>query len=93
MTGAENMAELPKYRCHKEVWALKIERIDNPHPDPNDGSRDLVFDNKTFLPMRVDYEYMQKHDPQPGGYYVQYKDGYKSFSPAKPFEDGYTLIQ
>jgi hypothetical protein len=30
--------------------------------------------------------------PQPGGYFVVYKDGYKSFSPAKAFEEGYTRI-
>jgi len=34
----------------------------------------------------------QEHNPQPGGYFVVYKDGYKSFSPAKAFEEGYTRI-
>jgi len=28
----------------------------------------------------------------PGDYYVVYEDGYKSISPAKAFEEGYTLI-
>ena len=27
-----------------------------------------------------------------GGYYVVYEDGYKSFSPSKAFDEGYTLI-
>ena len=34
-------------------------------------------------------EYMTKHAPQVGGYYVLYEDGYASFSPAQPFEAGY----
>jgi len=42
-----------------------------------------------FAPFRVDHEYMHKHKPQVGGYYVVYKDGYKSFWLAEAFEDGY----
>ena len=30
--------------------------------------------------------------PEVGGYYVVHKDGYKSFSPANAFEEGYTRI-
>ena len=36
--------------------------------------------------------YMHKHKPEVGGYYVVYEDGYKSFSPAGAFESGYTLL-
>ena len=42
--------------------------------------------------FKVDFEYMHKHKPQVGGYYVVYKDGYKSFSPAEAFETGYEKI-
>ena len=35
---------------------------------------------------------MLKHQPTVGGYYVVYKDGYKSFSPADAFESGYTRV-
>ena len=35
---------------------------------------------------------VEKHNPEAGGYYVVYEDGYKSFSPAKAFEEGYTRI-
>ena len=38
-------------------------------------------------------EWLDKHNPEVGGYYVVYEDGYKSFSPAKAFEEGYTLIK
>jgi len=35
---------------------------------------------------------MYKHKPEVGGYYVVYADGYKSFSPAQAFEEGYTRV-
>ena len=45
-----------------------------------------------YAPFKVDFEYMRKHNPQVGGYYVLYKDGYTSFSPAEAFETGYERI-
>lgn len=37
----------------------------------------------------VSREYMRKHNPQPGGYWVRYEDGgYESWSPADVFERG-----
>lgn len=45
-----------------------------------------------YAPFEVDWAFMAKHKPEAGGYYVVYDDGYKSFSPAKAFEEGYTLI-
>ena len=88
--------EMPKYRCHKVVHALKIAEIErhNEH-DPNaetDGSAMLTPADTRYAPFRVDHDYMWKHKPEIGGYYVVYRDGYKSFSPAEAFEDGYTLI-
>lgn len=41
----------------------------------------------------VSKEWLDKHNPQPGGYYVVYQDGYASYSPAKAFEEGYTRIE
>ena len=37
--------------------------------------------------------FVQKHNPQSGGYYVRYEDGYESYSPAEAFESGYTPIE
>lgn len=37
----------------------------------------------------VDAGYMLKHEPQVGGYYVRYPDGYESYSPADVFEAAY----
>jgi hypothetical protein len=86
--------EMPQYKCHKAVWALKIAQIEHQH-DPGaetDGSAILIPYDESYAPFRVDQEYMLKHKPEVGGYYVVYKDGYKSFSPADVFEDGYILI-
>jgi hypothetical protein len=80
-------AELPKYKCHKEVYALKIRSV-----DVQDGKTVLTPEDTVFAPFPVDEAYVQKHKPDAGGYYVVYADGYKSFSPAKAFEDGYTKL-
>ena len=85
-------AEMPRYKCHKEVWALKIKDVIDPTKDGNesDGSRILVPVEAGYAPFRVKHDYVRKHNPQVGGYYVVYKGGYASFSPADAFEDGYT---
>lgn len=89
---------MPKYKSHKEVWALKIDDIhydkDEAHKTgrESDGSALIKPAEEGYAPFRVDLAYVRKHDPKIGGYYVVYKDGYKSFSPAKAFEEGYTRI-
>ncbi len=84
---------MPKYKCHKEVWALKIVKIEDPHEvDPNPGTRLLHVSEPGYAPVLVSPKYIEKHNPQPGGYFVVYQDGYQSFSPAEAFESGYTRI-
>lgn len=78
---------MPRYKCHKEVSAVKIHSIEifedySAMITPSDG----------HARFSVGREYVLRHHPQVGGYYVLYDDGYKSFSPAKAFEEGYTLI-
>jgi len=88
-------AELPEYKCHKEVWALKIAKIvlDGAGEDrETDGSAEITLVGTAFAPFRVDRDYVRKHKPEVGGYYVVYQDGYKSFSPREAFEGGYTLV-
>ena len=80
--------EMPRYNCHKQVWALKIKDIDVSELD--DGGLNITPEEEGYAPFYVDAEYAEKHDPHIGGYYVVYKDGYKSFSPADAFEGGYT---
>jgi hypothetical protein len=83
--------ELPRYQSHKQVWALKIKSIEDPN-NATDGSRLLYFEEDGYSPICVDSNYMTKHNPQVGGYYVAYADGYISWSPAQAFEEGYTRV-
>lgn len=96
VTDVEDLpqVELPRYRSHKEVWALKIAEIepDGSAPSGAEGSCIITPAEDGYAPFRVDVEYCRKHNTQVGGYYVVYKDGYKSWSPAEAFEEGYTKI-
>lgn len=85
---SETEGQMPRYKCHKQVCALKILAISLP---THDGSVLLEF-HEDYPPLWVDKEYIRKHNPKPFGYYVVYDDGYKSFSPAKAFEEGYTRV-
>jgi len=82
-------AEMPKYKCFKEVHALKILGISLPQNAALDA--ELAFE-QPFAPKLMQREWLDKHNPEVGGYLVVYKDGYESFSPAKAFEEGYTKI-
>lgn len=87
MSDCQVSVELPKYKCHKEVWALKIKSLEDK------GTHfQITPEDEGYAPFNVDLEYMIKHAPKVGGYYVVYEDGYKSFSPAKVLEEGYTRI-
>lgn len=81
------LIELPRYRCHKEVRALKIKAV-----IPNPRGFELHFDDERFVPIEVSNEWVVKHNPYALGYFVVYEDGYQSYSPAHAFECGYTLI-
>ena len=81
--------EMPRYQCHKQCWALQSDGILR----MADGSGLLSFVNRRYDQRKASADYMQKHDPHVGGYFVVYPDGYQSFSPAAGFESGYTLIE
>lgn len=83
------MVELPRYKSHKVVHALKIHDIDL---DPESGAAVITPEDQGYGPFPVDAEYMGKHKPRIGGYYVVYEDGYKSWSPSDAFEKGYIKV-
>ena len=89
--------EMPRYRSRKEVHALKIAAIvrdgEGELNRETDGSAMITPAEEGYAPFRVDREYMRKHDPQVGGYYVLYAGGYSSWSPAEAFEEGYTKLE
>lgn len=86
--------QMPAYRCHKIVHALKIAALnrnneDNPNSE-TDGSAMMTPAENGYAPFKLDAAFMHKHKPEVGGYYVVYDDGYVSFSPSKAFEEGYS---
>ena len=100
-TGGKKMEasqEMPKYECHKKVWALKIDAIEFEANSAEDGTAIIRPADDGYAPFVVSREYMDKHKPEVGGYYVVYAlipgetESYKSYSPAEAFESGYSLI-
>ena len=81
--------EMPKYKCTKEVWALKIKDV---NIYDSDGNGELIFEEPGYANIDLPGEYFRKHEPYSGGFYVVYKGGYSSFSPPDVFDDGYTKI-
>lgn len=85
--------QMPRYRCHKEVSALKIKEL---LITPGEGDRPeavvIVPEEEGYKPFAVGPDYFIKHRPIAGGYFVVYADGYVSYSPAEPFEAGYARI-
>jgi hypothetical protein len=99
--------EMPRYRSHKTVWALKIKAIelrnatigeleeilrDGRSANEFSGGAAITPEEEGFAVFLVTREYLLKHNPQVGGYYVVYADGYKSWSPAQAFDEGYTRV-
>jgi hypothetical protein len=86
-------SELPRWECEKHVRAAKITGvIDLPSQGKEgDGGR-LLEIYGPYLPIYVQCNYVQKYQPEVGGYYVVYDDGFESYSPAKTFEDCYTPV-
>lgn len=78
------------FESHKTVEAYKIVSV---MPTNDGGKLSLEKRDGSTLRVKVSHAYMLKHEPRAGGYYVKYVDGYESFSPAKAFEDGYTLLE
>jgi hypothetical protein len=93
MSDDQAMTQLPRWKCHKEVFAAKIAGIE---PRASSEPTRLLLDLGSGEPRAfadMDADWLAKHQPEVGGYYVQYEDGYKSYSPAAAFESGYTRIR
>ena len=83
---------LPKWKCHKEVWAVKIFGLEM----NADGSANIapVGDDLSEFTTGANWnERFTLREDMDFGYYVQYADGYESWSPSSAFENGYTLIE
>lgn len=82
--------QMPQYKCHKEVWALKIDAIEV----YADKSATITPADNGYAPFRATTGWAGRFhgNEEDRGYYVVYQDGYASWSPTKAFEEGYTLI-
>ncbi len=85
---------MPRYKCHKEVHALKIRRVNF----MGEGV-DLVFTQTEFAPIEISFpeaarfkKAMQGHLESGDVGYLVVEDGCRSWSPTKVFEDGYARL-
>lgn len=93
MSESQVDIEMPRYKCHKEVWALKISKVESHLIMGEGGPRYLLsFVDPGYASIEVDFKIVSRYMPKPGDYYVVYHDGYKSISPAKAFEEGYVKV-
>lgn len=83
---------LPLYRSHKLARATKITEVySTPTAHSTTGGVSL---NTEHGLIPVGEEWAKKHQPVAGGYFVKYEegDGYESYTPAEPFESGWTRV-
>jgi len=85
------MGKLAKW--HKIVQAGRLMGI-QPEDDPGELELILVVEDANGAPCKVGVprNFFARSAPIPGDYIVIYDDGYKSWSPVKAFEEGYTRI-
>jgi hypothetical protein len=84
-----NTLGLPKWQSHKTVWAGKVAAVSE-----KEGIPSLILDlGDDQTNIAVGQAWLDRHKPEVGGYFVLYADGYRSYSPAKAFEEGHTLAR
>lgn len=87
-----NLPNLPLYQSMKKVRAGRISVIIGRGANTTCLMLDLPDGGETSVD--VDAAWMDRHNPQVGGYFVVYpdSDNYTSYSPCDPFEEGHRLI-
>ncbi|TPN57159.1 hypothetical protein [Mesorhizobium sp. B1-1-7] len=94
VTGGDAPAVLsvaPLYQSHKQVRALKLSDVER---NNDTGQVLLTPEDKSFAPFEPPSNWYGRYSGSDSdtGYFVQYEDGFASWSPSKPFEDGYSLM-
>lgn len=91
------MSDWPKYVSHKKVQAAKIVSI---HNDFGEGEYFLWVDPGTGVLEKFNPTMPGMMDKAEVGAYAviytpdeKYPDGFRSISPAKAFEEGYTKVE
>lgn len=87
------MGQLADWRCHKAVKAGKI-IIHLPIRETASGKWLVTVEdvNGEAASVEMPADAFARGEPKLGDYVVLYEDGYKSWSPAKAFEDGYDRL-
>lgn len=82
------MSQLADWKCHKIVKAGKILGVGS------DGGFNVTVEDVNGAPCKVEMpaNAFARGIPDIGDFIVIYEDGYKSWSPAKAFEDGYARV-
>ena len=83
--NAKYLAMLPHWKCHKVVQAGKISFMARDEPN----GQLMIHAEPSNMPFAVPLDFLYRHNPTIGGYFVVYEDGYISYSPAEAFESGY----
>ena len=86
--NARFLALLPHWKCHKVVQAGRISLMARDEPN----GMLMVHAEPSNMPFAVPLDFLRRHNPEIGGYFTVYEDGYISYSPAAAFEAGYSLI-
>lgn len=84
---------MQKYQSHHIVEAAKIERVNvvpAPHVESEVRVVELTLDDGNTISL--DHSWQQRHNANPGDYFVQYSDGYQSKCPAEAFERNHALM-
>lgn len=87
--NARYLAMLQQWKCHKVVQAGKISLM---AADQEKGVL-MIHAQPSNMPFSVPLDFLQRHSPEIGGYFVVYEDGYLSYSPADVFELGYRHVE
>lgn len=82
--------QLPRYQCHKKVWALKIAAIEF----GQDGSAKIAPKDEGFSTFQTDAGFKRRWggSEEDLGYLVIYEGGFQSWSPTSAFEEGYSRL-
>lgn len=87
--------ELPRYRCHKEVEALKIKQIEIREPqDPMHSDQEVWIipadeDQEAF---KVEWEFVNRFKPEAGMYWVKSAEGHEGALPAELFDKEFSRL-
>lgn len=84
---------LPAYICHKKVRAARILEVvlDNVDP-PLMGTLLLEIPGQPIYQHRIAAGWIERHQAEIGGYFLQYEDGYTTYCHGNSFESAYSQL-